>query len=253
MSAELNEKMQKIKDSFKDFSNYLELDSFRDFLLFTLQSQVPSNVLAQLGIGGSKDSFNLPYNPIFKIYYQKINLMSGSLIVYKKSDPITDKFILKKDDEIFDSFLNQEEKSLALRGKEKFIFPLISDCNAFNDENQDPKLTVKLDDIFHSFESFIAITEPNILFVLDAKNDSEPDIIFAFNMMPEFPGKTNKKVLKIDAYFDKEHLTKDQTYLKREDDYVLKFLHEIKDISHAELYKSSFALISHIKSLNKPY
>ncbi len=253
MSAELNEKINKINASFKEFTNFLELEDFRTYLLFTLTSQVSSSVLAQLGLGGTKDTFNLPYNPAFKMYYQKINLISGAIIIYIKSDPITNEFLLKKDDEFFDRYLSQEEKSLAFRGKEKFLFPLVSDCSALENKEDDPKLTVKLDDVFYSLESFIATTEPNVLFVIDADNDSEPDILFAFNMIPEMPGKRNKKVLKIDAYLDKDHNAKDMAYLKREEDYVIKFLKEIKEISHGELYKSSFSLIVHVKSFNKPY
>ena len=57
---------------------------------------------------------------------------------------------------------------------------------------------------------------------------------------------------KSDVYLDEERRTKDMDFLKREKDYNLTFLKEIKEMSHAELYTSSFALVLHIKSLNKP-
>ncbi|MHA2035978.1 MAG: hypothetical protein ACW972_01335 [Promethearchaeota archaeon] len=252
MSEELNHKVDLVKSKFENFSNFIELPDFRSFLLFTLTSQVPMNVLAQMGLGGNKETINLPYNPILKIYYQKINLISaGSLIVYVKSDPISEKFILEKDDPTIKSFLNPNEMSLAFRGKEKFLLPKISDCtNCYIDNNS--KITIKIDDLFHSLESFLAVAEPNLLFVLDGNNDSESDVLFTFNMMPEIPGRTDKKVLKVDVYIDDKQSTKEVTYIRREEDYKIEYLEEVKEISHAEIYKSAFSLILHVKSLNEP-
>ncbi len=250
MSEKLKQKLEDVQKRFENFSNFIELPDFRSFLLFTLTSQVPTNILAQIGLGGSKEVINLPYNPISKAYYQKINLMSaGSLILYVKNNPISDEFTLGKDDPIIKSFLNPNEISLAFRGKEKFLLPMISDCSTLN--NDETSLTVKVDDLFHSLESFLAVTEPNLLFVIEAKNDSEPDLLFAFNLMPEMPSKLNQRVLKIDVYCDNEHTTKGKTYLKRQEDYSLSYLEDIKDVSHTDLYKSAFSLILHIKSFNK--
>jgi hypothetical protein len=250
MSDELKKKIDTVKESFKEFTNFIELKDFRTYLLFTLTGQVPSNILAQMGLGGSKETISLPYNPIFKIYYQKINLFSaGSLIIYLKSEPITDEFLLEKDDPIFKEYLNPDEMSLAFRGKEKFLFPKISDCSSLETDT----MNIKVDDLFHSLESFMAVTEPNILFVLHGKTDSDPDLIFAFNMMPEMASILNKNVLKVDVFFDSDHKTKNITYLKREEDYSLKFLENIQDVSHADLYKSAFSYILHIESFNKPF
>ena len=250
MAEDIKKKIDEVKELFKGFSNFIELDDFRNYLLFTLTGQVPSNILAQMGLGGGKETISLPYNPIWSIYYQKINLFSaGSLIIYLKSDPITEKFLLEKDAEIFKKHLNPEEMSLAFRGKEKFLFPKISDCSTFEKE----VMNIQIDDLFHSLESFMAVTEPNILFVLDGKSDSDPDLIFAFNMMPEMATILKKNILKVDVYFDPDHKTRGMTYLKREEDYSLKFLKEIKDVSHAELYKSAFSYILHIKSFNEPF
>jgi len=147
--------------------------------------------------------------------------------------------------------LNPNEVSLAFRGKEKFLLPKISDCSAFNDDKKS-KINIKIDDLFHSLESFLAVSEPNLLFVIDAKINSDPDLIFTFNMMPEFPGKLDQKVLKVDVYLDYSHETRGITYLKREEDYKITYLKDIKEVSHADLYKSSFSLILHVKSLNEP-
>ncbi|MFX1314494.1 MAG: hypothetical protein ACFE9T_01405 [Promethearchaeota archaeon] len=253
MATDLYDKVNLVNEYLKDFTNFIELEDFRAFLLFTLTSQVPSNILTQIGLGGNKEVFNLPYNPIFKIYYQKINLISaGSLIIYVRSEPISNSFIMEKDNSIIKNYLNPNEVSLAFRGKEKFILPKISDCSTFNEEKKN-KINVKIDDLFHSLESFLAVSEPNLLFVIDAKNNFNPDLIFAFNMMPEFPSKLDEKVLKIDVYLDYNHKTKNITYLKREEDYNIKYLKDIKEVSHADLYKSAFSLILHIKSFNEPY
>jgi len=252
MSEELNQKVELVKKKFENFTNFIELPDFRSFLLFTLTSQVPMNVLAQMGLGGNKEVINLPYNPILKIYYQKINLLSvGALIVYVKSEPLSDKFVLEKDDSTIKNFLNPDEMSLAFRGKEKFLLPLVSDCNSCDIDNNS-KITIKIDDLFHSLESFLGVAEPNLLFAIDGNSDSDPDIIFTFNMMPEIPIRTDKKILKIDVFIDEKHNTRDVTYIKREEDFKINYLSEVKDISHAEIYKSAFSLIMHIKSLNEP-
>jgi hypothetical protein len=252
MSEDLNKKIDYVHKSFENFSNFIELRDFRSYLLFTLTSQVPTNIMAQLGLGSGKETINLPYNPLFNIYYQKINLIAaGSLIIYLKSDPITDKFTLEKDDPIVKNYLKPNEMSLAFRGKEKFIFPMISDCSAYNTDGNS-KLTIKIDDIFHSLESFLAVAEPNLLFVLNTPDEKMPDLLFTFNMMPEMPSRMDKKVLKIDVLFDQEKKTRDKTYLKREEDYTIKYLDVIGDVSHADTYKSAFSLILPIKSFSKP-
>lgn len=254
MSEKLKNKLNIIKERFNDFTSFIELEDFRAYLLFTLTSQVPSNILAQLGMGGAKNVVNLPYNPLFNIYYQKINLMGiGSLILYVKSDLLKDDFIIEKDDPIFKKYLNENEMGLAFRGKEKILVPKVSDCSSFKIDGHSLDLNIALDDLFHTLESFITITEPNILFVVDAKNGTDPDVLFSFNMMPELPGNTDEKVLKIDAFLDYDHKTKDITYLKREEDLTLVFMKDINEINHADLYKSSFSLIVHIKSFNKAY
>jgi len=252
MSEELKQKFELVQRHFENFSNFIELPDFRSFLLFTLTSQVSTNILAQMGLGGNKDVINIPYNPILKIYYQKINLISaGSLIIYVKSDPISEEFILEKDNPIIKKFLNPNEMSLAFRGKEKFLLPKISDCSTYNGESNS-KLTIKIDDLFHSLESFLAVAEPNLLFVLGANNAQEPDLLFTFNMMPEMPSRLDQKVLKIDIFVDNEHNSKDITYIKREENFIIKYLKNIKDVSHADIYKSAYSLLLHVKSFNKP-
>ncbi|NVM36384.1 MAG: hypothetical protein HWN81_12370 [Candidatus Lokiarchaeota archaeon] len=253
MSDELKQKINLVHRIFENFSNFIELSDFRSYLLFTLTSQVPTNIMAQLGLGSNKEIINLPYNPIFNIYYQKINLISaGSLMIYVKNDSISDKFTLDKDDPIIKNYLNVNEMSLAFHGKEKFLLPKISDCSAF-EVNGNSKLTIKIDDIFHSLESFLAVAEPNLIFVIDATNESEPDLVFTFNMMPQMPSRMDQKVLKIDVFFDKDHKTRDKVYLKREKDYTIKYLKDIKEVSHTDLYKSAFSLILHVKSFLKAY
>ncbi|MCK4779337.1 MAG: hypothetical protein KAT57_04080 [Candidatus Lokiarchaeota archaeon] len=253
MSEELKQKIGTVQKIFENFSNFIELSDFRSYLLFTLTSQVPTNIMAQLGLGSNKETINLPYNPIFNIYYQKINLISaGSLMIYVKNDSITDKFTLDKDDPIIKNYLNANEMSLAFRGKEKFLLPKISDCSAF-EVNGNLKLTIKVDDIFHSLESFLAVAEPNLLFVVDATSVSEPDLVFTFNIMPQMPSRMDQKILKIDVFFDNDHKTKDKVYLKREEDYTIKYLKDIKEVSHTDLYKSAFSLILHVKSFLKLY
>lgn len=249
MSEALVDKIKIVNEYFKGFSNFLELEDFRAFLLLTLTSQVPMNIMAQLGLGGNKEVINIPYSPDFKIYYQKINLMSSSsLIIYTKSDPITEEFILEKNDEIFKNFLSLNEIDLAFRGKEKFLFPKVSDCSIL----EDSVLNIKVDDLFHNLESFISYTQPNVLFIIDAEDSSKPDLIFSFNLTPQLPKKLDENVLQVDVYLDNDKKTRDINYIKREADYSLTFLKNIKEISHAELYKSSFSLVLHIKSLNKP-
>jgi hypothetical protein len=249
MSNELVEKINLINDVFKEFSNTIELEDFRSFLLFTMNSQVPSNLLAQIGFGNSKEVINLPYNPIAKIHYQKINMITaGSLIVYVKCDPISDDFLLEKDNPIIKKYLNPNEMNLAFRGNEKILIPKMSDCNLI-----DPsvKINVKIDDLYHSFQSFMAIAQPNIIFVIEGENNN-PDIIFAFNMMPQISEIKLENILKIDIYLDYEHKTSGKTYIKREEDYTIEFLEDIKEYSHADLYKSAFSLILRIKSLKSP-
>lgn len=250
MSKEtIESEISEIKEKFNEFSNFIELDDFRQVLLFTLTSQTANNLMSQLGLGGNPDIINLPYDPVKKMYYQKINLLSsGVLIIYTKSDLISDKFLLEKDEPIFNEFLNQNERTLAFRGKEKFLFPKLSDCSSVDNS----KVTIKIDDLFYDFRSFVSYSQPNVIFVIDSEDDTQADIAFTFNMMPQFPVKMDEKVLKIDVFVDHDHLTREKTYLERKESYELNFLKDIKEVSHSELYKSSFSLILHIKSFKQP-
>jgi hypothetical protein len=247
----LKEKLKYVKEKFTDFSNFLELEDFRSYLLFTLNSQAAANVLAQLGIGGSKDIINLPYNPYEKIFYQKVNLFSsGSLVVYVKTENPFEKFLVEKENSILKKNLTSNELELGVRGKKKFVIPEVSDCSYL--ENEEPAIDLKVDEIYHTLESYIAITEPNIIFIIEATNESEPDVLFTFNMMPEIPTQMNKKVLRLDVYLDESHATKGKTYLKHEEDYKISLLDDVKQVSHSELFKSSFSLLLRVKTLNKP-
>ncbi|TFG14413.1 MAG: hypothetical protein EU531_09100 [Promethearchaeota archaeon] len=249
MSETINKKIEFVNKHFKDFSHFIELESFRAFLLLTLNSQSPTNLMAQLGLGGNREIINLPYDPVRSIYYQKINLLSSSsIIIYVKTKEITDKFLLDKDNDIFKKYLNINESSLAFRGKEKFLFPKVTDCSTIDDS----KLNIKIDDYFHSIEAFIGFTQPNILFVVDSENPSEPDLVFTFNMAPKIPRSSEENALKLDVFLDEEHKLKDITYIQREENYSIKYMKDIKEVSHADLYKSAFSLILHIKSFQNP-
>ncbi|GAG78944.1 unnamed protein product, partial [marine sediment metagenome] len=50
MSEALVGKIKIVGEYFKGFTNFLELEDFRSFLLLTLTSQVPMNIMAQLGL-----------------------------------------------------------------------------------------------------------------------------------------------------------------------------------------------------------
>ena len=249
MSKEIESEISEIKQKFSKFSNFIEIEDFRHILLFTLTSQTANNLMAQLGIGGNPDIISLPYDPVHKIYYQKISLFSsGALIIYTKSDLISDKFLLEKNEPLFSEFLNQSERDLAFRGKEKFLFPKLSDCSSVDDS----KVTIKIDDLFYDFKSFISYSQPNVIFVIDSEDNNQADIVFTFNIMPQLPLKMDEKVLQIDVFKDKEHLTKGKTYLERKENFELTFLKDVKETSHSELYKSSFSLILHVKSFEEP-
>ncbi len=249
MSSEFQQKIETITKRFENFSNFIELEDLRSYLLFTANSQVPSNILAQMGFGNNKDVVIFPYNPVSQVHYQKVNLItSGSLIIYVKSKPLSDKFLIEKHESIFKKFLNANELTLAFRGSEKVIIPEMSDCNTHDEE---AKIHVKLEDLFHSVESFFAVVEPNIVFLLEGKSN-EPDILFSFNMMPEMPGTKSKNLLKIDLCLDEEHKTKGKNYIKREEDYSIEYMDDIKEYGHADLYKSAFSLILKVKSFKSP-
>ena len=249
MSEKIYEKIEVVNKHFEDFTHFIELENFRAFLLLTLNSQSSTNLMAQLGLGGNREIINLPFDPIRGIYYQKINLLSSSsIIVYVKTEEITEKFLLDKDHEIFKKYLNINESSLAFRGKEKFVFPKVTDYSTINDS----KLKIKIDDYFHSIESFIGFTQPNVLFVVDAKNPSKPDLVFTFNMAPQIPRSSEENVLRLDVLLDNMHKLKDITYIQREEDYSIKYMKDIKEVSHADLYKSAFSLVLHIKSFENP-
>ena len=72
MSEELKQRISLVHNIFENFSNFIELSDFRSYLLFTLTSQVPTNILAQIGLGGNKEVINLPYISTFFRFFNII-------------------------------------------------------------------------------------------------------------------------------------------------------------------------------------
>jgi hypothetical protein len=76
--------------------------------------------------------------------------------------------------------------------------------------------------------------------------------MFTFNMAPQIPRSSEENVLRLDVFLDKTHKMKDITYIQREEDYSIKYMKDIKEVSHADLYKSAFSLVLHVKSFENP-
>jgi len=252
MSEKLNEKIEYVKNAFKDFKNYIELEDFKSFLLFTLNAPTTIFITPSLNFG-KNPNVALRYDPVKKIYFTKIqtNLFADSeIIVYYATEPLTDKLILKKDDKFFDDFLTINEKEIAFSGREKFLFIKKSRGIEVYKE-QGNNIEFKIEGYFDDMESFINSIVVPFIFLLQGSSDNEPDVLSSFNIKPSL-NLSNKSIYYIDCFLDKEHKTRSINYIKQDENLKITLMKDFKEISHSELFKSTFDLLLKIKSFNIP-
>jgi len=96
MSVNLEKKIEYIRNAFKNFKNYIELEDFKNYLFFTLNAPTAIIITPTLNFGKSPN-VTLGYDPFRKIYFTKLQtnlFVSSDIIIYYASEPLTDKLIL---------------------------------------------------------------------------------------------------------------------------------------------------------------
>ena len=126
------EQYQYVVDSLQNFKNYVEVDDFRKFLLLVLnlESGGPEAVLRQLGMA-SRDKITLPFDPLRKIYFTKIvsglSMMRNQLVIYHKSEKISESFVNKPESDLFQQTLSEFELKNLLPDKLVLVTPEVVD------------------------------------------------------------------------------------------------------------------------------
>ena len=251
MSVNLEKKIEYIRNAFKNFKNYIELEDFKNYLFFTLNAPTAIIITPTLNFGKSPN-VTLGYDQFRKIYFTKLQtnlFVSSDIIIYYASEPLTDKLILKKDDKFFDDYLTANEKEIAFAGREKFLF--IKKSIGIENDKEKSKIEFKIINYFNEMESFISSTSLPFIFLLEGSTNDDPDLLFTFNLRPSL-NLSNKTIYYIDCFLDKEQKLRSINYIKQDENLELTFMQDFKDIGHSELFKSTFDLLLKIKSFNIP-
>ena len=252
MPIDLEEKITAIKNRFKDFKYFIELGSVKDFLLFTLNA--PSKIVIGPSFNfGKRESVSVGYDPFRKIYFTQMHtnmLSGGSVTAYFPSESLTDELVLKKDNKFFDDFFTKNEKDVAFATLEKFLF-LQKAVAEFEDRTGGKPVNIKINEYFKNLESFISSNNLPICFILEGKDKSEPDLLFTFNLSTSI-NIQDINSLNISCYLDSEQKTRGFCYIKQDENLKVTLMEDLKDISHSELFKSTFVLLINIKSFNIP-
>ncbi|WP_457556688.1 hypothetical protein [Candidatus Harpocratesius sp.] len=249
------EKYQFAVRKFEEFHNYFEISDFRKFLLLILNLDAggPEAMMQQLGMG-AKTRLILPYDPEKKIYYTKV--MSGlsyhnQMVIYHKSEKISDTFINESNSPLFTKYLSDYERKNLLPGKFKILTPEMQDYtkNILKGKNATKAIVTGVESLFFNLGEMIVSQQAKFLFLLE---DPKADILFSMNISFN-PNLEADHIQMLDVFVDEEHKYKDHTFIRmKEGEMEIDLLDEIKELSHSELYKSHFTIIVPIKSLESP-
>lgn len=247
------EKYEFAKGKLESFSNYIEISNFREFLLLILniEGDGAEAIMRQLGMG-SKNKAILPYDPLKKAYFVKIISgisMKNQLKIYIKSKKINESLQNKLDSKIFTDNLSDFERKNLLPNKFSLIIPSIVDSLAEKSEEIEKKeITPIIDSLYLDLAEFIASQNLKFIFLLE---DDTADILFTVNMSIAPDNNSNDYIQFFDVYVDEDKKIRDHTFIRMIKEKIeMKFMNEIKDYNHSEIFKSHFTIIVKIKSFN---
>ena len=259
MNAE--EKYKFAQEKLKGFSNSIEIEDFRKFLLLilNLESGGPEALMKQMGLA-PKGKTVLPYDPEKKIYFTKIISglsMDSQLIVYNRVEgKLSEDFVNKPDSPLFEKYLTQYEREKQLPKNFLLVTPEIVDFTreVLTEKNETKPVSSGIEAMYVHLDEFLATQGLKFVFIIEGKDD-EPDLVFTMNMTFEPKHDSSHRIQYFDIYVseNKELRGKSFIQMKQEKDKKLElsFLDEIKELSHSEQYNSKFTIIIPIKSFDQ--
>ena len=253
-----DEKYKYASEMLKEFKNFLEVSDFRKFLLLilNLEGGGPEALMRQLGLGG-KGKTILPYDLKRKAYFTKI--MSGlslasHLIIYHKTEKLSDMFLNKADSPMFEKVLTPFERKNLLPTNFMLISPQVVDYSkeGLNDKMAPKEMISGIETLFDDLGEFIASHDLKFVFFLQGKG-KKPDIAFSMNVAFTPNNDSPNDIQYFDVFVDEEMRMRDNTFIRMENDELkLEFVKEIREFSHSEMYNSHYTIIVPIDSFNPP-
>ncbi len=247
-----NEKYQFAKQQLSKFQNFLEIGDFRRFLLLilNLDSGGPESLLKQFGMGGAREKMILPYDPVKKIYYQKI--MSGlsqnqQLLIYHQSEKLSPTFLNDPDSIIFTQHLSAVERKNSLPGKFILLTPEIIDyaMDAMKETKTIKPVHIGIESLFPNLAELIASQTVKYLFLLEG---DKADILFSLNIQLS-PNQESDSIQYFDVFVDEERKHRKATFIQMQEKSLdMNLLEEIKDFGHSKMFESHFTIIVPVKS-----
>ncbi len=240
----------------KAFKGYVEIAEFRKFLLLVLnmENSRPEAILSQIGMGGSKGKFIMPYDPEKQCYFEKMMAgisMNDQLTVYIKIEEQTTKLVNKPNSDLFDAALSPFERKNLLPGKFLLITPKAIDFTqqSYTDEIQPKPSNAAIETLYPDLIEFIVAQNLKYVFVIFGK-ENEPDVAFTINMSFDPRMASTKQLQFFDVYVDDSKQLRDQTFIKITEDLEMTFLNEITDSSYSDMSNANFTIIIPVKSFD---
>ena len=249
-------------DTLQNFKNHIEVDDFRKFLLLilNLESGGPEAVLRQLGMA-SRDKITVPYDPLRKIYFTKIvsglSMMRNQLVIYHRSEKITENFVNKPaDSELFQSLSTFEQKNL-LPEKLVLVTPEVVDFSTeiLTGENAIPQAIIGIESLYTDLAELIVTQDLKFIFLLEG---ASADLLFAINLNLDMAQDKKTPIQYFDVYVDETQELRKHTFIRMKNKDVkdgkldMEFLKEIQGLNRrSEVFDSHFTIIIPVKSMNE--
>ena len=241
-----------ILDKFKGFSNYIEVDDFKSFLILALHQIAEQKQFFQQIMGQSGNPTLWFYEEHANVFFMEFGLKKlgfAPIIVYNRSNKNVD-FIIKGDNKLFSETLNKQEMEILVKPKMIAYSPTIFDHgrNIITEDEMSIKTIIKVNSVYKRLEEFIV--SPAILsyfFLLES--ETGPDIIFTLRK----PIKVNNKSLvlqPLDVYLDEEKKLRGNLYVMLDENLKMTLIKEFK-MEKADLFEKNVTLIVRVKSFDK--
>ena len=256
------EKYQFCVDSLSKFSNFVEVEDFRKFLLLilNLESGGPEALLQKLGMS-SRDKITLPYDPLKKMYFTKIisglSMTRNQLVIYHKSEKIAATFVNKPDSDLFQQTLSEYELKNLLPAKLVLVTPELVDFTSeiLTGDNAIPQSLIGVESLYTDLAELIVTQDLKFIFLLEG---DKADVLFAINLNLDMAQDKKTPIQFFDVYVDETQKLRNYTFIRMKNvdikagNLEMEFLEEIKGITRSMMFESHFTIIIKIKSMKKP-
>lgn len=257
MSSALNlkELITTVEDHLKDFRGCVEVENFRDFLLFNSNSDAPDNIMGMLGMG-HKSQIVIAWDPFREIFFSRVvsGPMDGnSIILYTRCPPeikddmaqYLDTYQIELDDPFMDQFFTRKEREMFFTRKKTIVFVTASDWKTIENCRANATAQIQIENVYGNVLSLVAgFSQARTVFLL-----SGPDHNLAFNFnFSLLQQVAEDNTFLVDCYLDQDKTLDGIKFVQVNKDFEVTYLADVDTID----YKCQYTMVMPIKGFDVP-